>query len=68
MNLNELNMHDKNDVDEIARRYDNRPGFELVSVVEVGLPVTKINLTALTLVRKRIPPIEEFVLKAINIG
>ncbi|MBC1239569.1 phospholipase D-like domain-containing protein [Nostoc sp. 2RC] len=68
MNLNELNMQDKNDVDEIARRYDNRPGFELVSVVEVGLPVTKINLTALTLVRKPISPIEEFVLKAINIG
>lgn len=68
MNLNELNMQDKNDIDEIARRCDNRPGFELVSVVEVGLPVTKINLTALTLVRKRITPIEEFVLKAINIG
>ncbi|MEA5551340.1 phospholipase D-like domain-containing protein [Anabaena cylindrica UHCC 0172] len=68
MNLDELDTQNTNDTDEIARRYDNRPGFELVSVVEVGLPVTKINLTALTLVRKPIPPIEEFILKAINIG
>jgi hypothetical protein len=68
MNLDELDRKNINDVDEIARRYDNRPGFELVSVVEVGLAVTRINLTALTLARKPIPPIEEFILKAINIG
>lgn len=68
MNLDELDRKDIYYPDEIARRYDDRPGFELVSVVEVALPVTKINLTALTLRRKPIPPIEEFVLKSISTG
>lgn len=70
MNLDNMNIEDvdTSDPDEVARRYDNRPGFELVSVVEVALPVTKISLTALTLRRKPIPPIEEFVLKAISTG
>ncbi len=68
MNLDAFNKQDTNDIDEIARRYDNRSGFELVSFIEVGLPVTKINLTALTLVRKPISPIDEFILRAIDIG
>ncbi len=53
---------------EDLRRYDNRTGFDLVSCREVGLPVYKITVQALTQLRKPIPPIEEYVLKAINIG
>jgi len=53
---------------EELRRYDNRPGFDLVSCKEVGLPVYKITVQALTQLRKPIPPIEEYVLKAINVG
>lgn len=57
-----------NTEEEIAKRYDNRPGFELVSLVPVALPVSRITLTVLTLFRKPIPPIEEFILKSINAG
>jgi phage shock protein A len=53
---------------EELRRYDNRTGFDLVSCKEVGLPVYKITVQALTQLRKPIPPIEEYVLKAINVG
>lgn len=51
---------------EELRRYDNRTGFDLVSCKEVGLPVYKITVLALTQLHKPIPPIEEYVLKAIN--
>ena len=53
---------------EDLRRYDNRSGFDLVSCQEVGLPVYKITVDALTQIRKPIPPIEEYVLKTINAG
>ena len=53
---------------EDLRRYDNRPGFDLVSCQEVGLPVYKITVDVLTQIRKPIPPIEEFVLKSIDAG
>jgi len=53
---------------EDLRRYDNRPGFDLVSYQEVGLPVYKITIDALTQIRKPIPPIEEYVLKIIDAG
>lgn len=53
---------------EDLRRYDNRPGFDLVSCQEVGLPVYKVTINLLTQIRKPIPPIEEFVLKAIDAG
>lgn len=50
------------------RRYDNRVGFDLVCDREVGLPVYRMTIEALTQVQKPIPPIEEYVLKAIHIG
>jgi len=53
---------------EELKRYDNRPGFDLVSSREVGLPVYKVTLQALTQIRKPIPPIEEYVLKAMDVG
>ena len=56
------------DQEQVARRYDNRAGFDLVSYREVGLPVYKITVQALTQIRKPIPPIEEYVLKAIYAG
>ncbi len=56
------------DQEQVARRYDNRAGFDLVSYKEVGLPVYKITVQALTQIRKPIPPIEEYVLKAIHAG
>jgi hypothetical protein len=54
--------------DEIARRYDNRLGYDLINYREVGLPFYKISVVTLFQWRKSIPPIEEFILKAINLG
>ncbi|MBW4420719.1 MAG: hypothetical protein KME13_16030 [Myxacorys californica WJT36-NPBG1] len=53
---------------ETARQYNNREGFDLVSCREVGLPIYRVTVQAITQVKKKIPPIEEFVLKAINSG
>ncbi|MBL7004676.1 MAG: hypothetical protein ISR69_11720 [Gammaproteobacteria bacterium] len=54
--------------DKIARRYDNRQGYDLIDYREVGLPYYKIMVVTLFQVRKPISPIEEFILKAINLG
>ena len=57
------------DSEKVAERYAyDRSGFKLVDYKEVGLPVYRLTILALTLAHKPIPPIEEFVLKAINIG
>lgn len=53
---------------EIARKYDNRAGFSLISCQDVGLPIYRITIQAITQVKKKIPPIEEFILKAIDAG
>ncbi|MBO1346633.1 MAG: hypothetical protein EBE86_004210 [Hormoscilla sp. GUM202] len=50
------------------KRYDNRPGFDLVNRKKVGLPVYKVTLQAIIQIRKPIPPIEEYVLKAMDAG
>jgi len=55
-------------LDEIARRYNNRAGFNLVSCRDVGLPVNRVTVQAITQVKKKLPPIEEFILKAISAG
>lgn len=54
--------------EDIARTFDDRPGFKLVDFMEVGLPVYKLTSTVLTLQRKAFPPIEEFVLRAVEAG
>jgi hypothetical protein len=68
MNSEEFTKPKQPDTDEIARRYNNRPGFDLVSCLEVGLPVYKVTVDAITQVRKPIPPIEEYVLKTLDAG
>lgn len=54
--------------EEVARRYACRPGFRLADYTEVGLPVYRLTVQAYFLSRKQIPPVEEFVLKAIEGG
>ena len=54
--------------DEIARHFDDRPGFNLVDFEEVGLPVYRLTSTVLSLQPKAYSPIEEFVLRAIEAG
>lgn len=52
--------------DEVARNFDDRPGFNLVDFEEVGLPVYRITSTVLSLQPKAYSPIEEFVLRAVD--
>lgn len=54
--------------ENIAMRFARRPGYKLVSYAEVVLPVYRLTLEVITLDHKRIPPIEEFILKSVNAG
>src|ERR1051326_4158302 len=55
--------------DEIARKVQPlKPSFHLADQVAVGLPIYSVTVRALTLSRKPIPPIDEFVLKCIDRG
>jgi hypothetical protein len=54
--------------ERIAKRFAVRPGFDLVSYMDVGLPTYRLNVQAILLERKSIPPVAEFVLKGVNAG
>lgn len=54
--------------EEVASRFDNRPGYSIVDYGLVGLPVFKVTAIGLTLLKKDLDPIEEFVLRAIRAG
>ena len=55
--------------EDVAKRYEfARQGLTLVGYEEVGLPFYRIRLRAFTLEHKPIPPIQEFVLRSMNIG
>lgn len=53
---------------DIAAKYDNRPGFNLVSYAEVGLPIFRITASVLIQEQKSFAPIDEFVMRAIEAG
>lgn len=53
----------------VAKRHSySRAGYELIGYAEVGLPIYELNIQAYTLTYKRISPLDEFALKAINAG
>lgn len=52
----------------LIKRYQHRSGYRLADVKEVGLPVYSLNVQVLTLAHKRMPPIEEFILRALGLG
>jgi len=54
--------------DQVAARYDSRPGYRLVDYGRVGLPIYRVTVIALTLLRKSLDPIEEFILRTVNAG
>lgn len=51
-----------------ARHHRRRPGFHLVDYEEVALPVYSLSLRVITLAHKKVPPIEEFVLRSVAAG
>lgn len=56
------------DLDDVAARYADRPGFRLVDYAEVGLPIYRLTLQVYLLSRKPLAPVEEFVLKTLDAG
>jgi len=45
-----------------------RPGYQLVSVLEVGLPVTLLSVSVLAQERKGLPLLDEFILRGVDMG
>jgi hypothetical protein len=54
--------------DLIIKRFQERAGYRLADVAEVGLPVYSVNVQVLTLAHKRLPPIEEFLLRCLSMN
>lgn len=52
----------------IVGRYQQRAGYRLADVSEVGIPVYSLNVQVLTLSHKRLPPIEEFLLRSLSLN
>lgn len=53
---------------QAARYFDVREGFDVVDYAEVGLPVFRLTVEAVTLARLEMPTLHEFVLRSILIG
>jgi hypothetical protein len=53
---------------KLASTFDSKPGYKLVDFGEVGLPVYRIYVSALMQIEQSLPPITEFILKAIKGG
>lgn len=55
--------------EDLALQFSNeKPGYELVGYASVAVPLYRLALSTITLERKRIPPVSEFVLRSIGIG
>ncbi|MDQ2832163.1 MAG: phospholipase D-like domain-containing protein [Acidobacteriota bacterium] len=52
-------------IEDIAQRFSSRDGLCLRDYVEVALPVYHLRLRAITIAHKNVPPIEEFILRAL---
>jgi hypothetical protein len=53
--------------EEIARRFQQRDGSRLADFLEVALPVYYLTLRVMMLAHKKIPAIEEFILRAVRL-
>lgn len=53
---------------QAARYFDAREGFDVVDYAEVGLPVFRLTVEAVTLARLKMTTLHEFVLRSILIG
>ena len=54
--------------EQIIARYKQRSGFRLADYAEVALTIYTLNVQVLTLAHKRLPPIEEFILKCLALN
>lgn len=53
---------------DVARRHQFREGFVLVDYAEVGLPVFRLTIEAVTTSYRSIPAIQEFVMRCMALG
>jgi hypothetical protein len=53
--------------EEIAARYSNEPGYTLIDVAEVALPIWSIEVEALVIAKKEISLVDEFILRCIDV-
>jgi hypothetical protein len=54
--------------EEVARKYQFRESMDLVDYAEVGLPIFRLTVEAITMAQNVTPTIQEFVLRSIQIG
>ena len=54
--------------EEVARLHQFREGFTLVDYAEVGLPVFRLTIEAVTTSHRQTPTIQEFVLRSLALG
>jgi DNA-binding MarR family transcriptional regulator len=54
--------------EEVARLHQFREGFTLVDYAEVGLPVFRLTIEAVTTSPRQMPTIQEFVLRSLALG
>jgi hypothetical protein len=54
--------------ESVARRFEQRPGYDLIDYAPVVLPLHRLTIDAITLVHRPIPPIKEFVMRGIAAG
>ena len=53
---------------DVASRLSQRPDFDLIAYADVGLPSWRMRTRCELLARKRISPIDEFILRSIKAG
>jgi hypothetical protein len=56
------------DSHEIAAKFDERAGYELVSYADVAMPIFRIQASALVQGAITFSPIEEFILRLLDVG
>jgi hypothetical protein len=54
--------------EDIARRFEQRQGYDLIDYAQVALPIYRLTVDAITMAHREIPPIKEFVMRSIAIG
>ena len=54
--------------EDVARNYQFREGFRLVDYGEVGLPIFRLTIEAVTMAHRTMPTIQEFVMRCLALG
>src|SRR5258708_1300701 len=51
----------------VAKRFQQKDGQRLADFIEIAIPIYRLTVRAITLAHRRIPPIEEFVLRTLAV-